>query len=166
MKRQWKPKQDGIRKRSGSSLQTLMYSSVYSLFRNLARKAQCTGRASGNKGKKGREVLHWSNGYIVETKPSAKGSPAPERWPEDDAYSWPSFWCSVVLLLVENKNESSGVGMFLCVWEETNNKQNHQRAAAAWARASYDRVDLRGSAPLWAEQRLQAWSSAKSRKLL
>lgn len=110
-----KTKADAIRKRRGSSLQTLMYSSVYSLFRNLARKAQCRGRASGSKGKKGREVLHRSNGYVVESKPSAKGSPAPERWPEDDAYSWPRFWCSVVLLLVENKNESSGVFyVFMC----------------------------------------------------
>lgn len=28
--------------------------------------------------------------------------------------------------------------VFFCVWEETNNKQNHQRAPAASVRASYD----------------------------
>lgn len=89
------------------------------------------------KGKEGgREVLHRSNGYVVESKPSAKGSPAPERWPEDDAYSSPRFWCSVVLLQVENKNESSGVGIFLCVCvcgrKQTTNKTIREQPQREW----------------------------------
>lgn len=130
-----------------------MYSSVYSHFRHLARNAQRRGRASGSKGKGERAVLRRNNGYVVETKPSAKGSPAPERWPEDDACSSQRFWRSAVCFWWRTKMRALVV---FFVWEETNNKQNHQRVPAAWVRASYDGVKLWGSAPLWAEQRLRA----------
>lgn len=90
-----------------------MHSSVYSFFRHLARKTQRRGRASGSKGKGERVVLHRNSGYVVESKPSAKGSPAPERWPGDDACSSQRFLTFCGLLLVENKNERPGV--FLCV---------------------------------------------------
>lgn len=153
-------------KRKSSSLQTLMYSSVYSFFRHLARKAQCRGRASGSKGKGERVVLHRNSGYAVESKPSAKGSPAPERWPEDDACCSQRFWHSVVCCWWGTIMSALVFcfGLFFVFFlggKETTNKQKHQRAPAEWVRASHD-----GVVRLCSERRFQAYSPAKGRKPL
>lgn len=82
-------------KSSTSSLITFMYSSVYPHFRHRLRKARCRKYATGSKEEGGREGgwcgTEIADALCVQSKPSAKGSPAPEWPPGDNAGSSQRF---------------------------------------------------------------------------